>query len=60
VGLHAPVLASVVVAEMSGQLGLVPYTAAAALVAHRVVHLIERAEEARHVHVPAEQHEEDA
>ena len=60
VGLHAPVLASVVVAEMSGQLGLVPYTAVAALVAHRVVHLIERAEEARHVHVPAEQHEEDA
>ena len=60
VGLHAPVLASVVVAEMSGQLGLIPYTAVAAFVAHRIVHRIERVEEAVHAHVPAEQHEEDA
>jgi chloride channel protein, CIC family len=60
VGLHAPVLASVVVAEMSGQIGLVPFTAVAAFVAHRTVHAVDSAAEKRRIPVPHEQHDEDA
>ena len=60
VGLHAPVLASVVVAEMSGQIGLVPFTAVAAFVAHRTVHAVDAAAEKRRIPVPHEQHDEDA
>ena len=60
VGLHAPVLASVVVAEMSGQIGLVPFTTVAAFVAHRTVHAVDSAAEKRRIPVPHEQHDEDA
>jgi CIC family chloride channel protein len=60
VGLHAPVLASVVVAEMSGQIGLVPFTAVAAFLAHRTMHAVDVFEAKRHIPVPHEQHDEDA
>ena len=60
VGLHAPVLASVVVAEMSGQVGLIPFTAVAALLAHRAMHAVDVFEEKRRLPVPREQHDEDA
>ena len=60
VGLHAPVLASVVVAEMSGQMGLIPFTAVAAFLAHRTMHAVDVFEEKRRIPVPHEQHDEDA
>ena len=56
----APVLASVVVAEMSGQVGLIPFTAVAALLAHRAMHAVDVFEEKRRLPVPREQHDEDA
>jgi len=60
VGLHAPFLASVVVAEMCGQVGLIPFTAVAALLAHRAMHAVDVFEAKRHIPVPHEQHDEDA
>ena len=60
VGLHAPVMAAVVVAEMCGQIALVPLTAAAAYVAHRIVLAVDRVEESHDIVVPAEVHAEDA
>ena len=60
VGLHAPVMAAVVVAEMCGQIALVPLTAAAAYIAHRIVLAVDRVEESHDIVVPAEVHAEDA
>ena len=60
VGLHAPVLAGIVVAEMAGQLSLVPFTAAAALIAHAIIVRIDRSEESRDIAVPEPMHTEDA
>jgi hypothetical protein len=45
---------------MSGQIGLVPFTAVAAFVAHRTVHAVDSAAEKRRIPVPHEQHDEDA
>ena len=59
VGLHSPLMASVMVAEMCGQMGMVPFTAAAAFLAHRAVHRLDRWDEARKLHVPAAIHAED-
>ena len=60
VGLHSPLMAAVVVAEMCGQIGLIPFTAAAAFIAHRMVHVVNRFDSSRNAHVPHEMHEEDA
>ena len=60
VGLNAPVLAGIVVAEMAGQVALVPFTLVAALVAHRIVTAVNRAEESHDITVPLDVHVEDA
>lgn len=60
VGLHSPLMGAVVVAEMCGQIGLVPFTAVAAFIAHRLVHAANNFDAARRIHVPAAMHEEDA
>ena len=60
VGLHAPLLGAVVIAEMCGQVGFLPVTAAAAFIAHRMAHRLDHYEESRHIPVPHEMHEEDA
>ena len=59
VGLHSPLMAAVMVAEMCGQVGLIPFTAVAAFLAHLAVHRLEKFEESRHIHVPAAVHQED-
>ena len=60
VGLHAPVLAGIVVAEMSGQLSLMPFTFVAAVVAHFIVRTLDQTEQEHHVPVPQAVHTEDA
>ena len=60
VGLHAPVLAGIVVAEMSGQLSLMPFTMAAALIAHVIVRAVDRTEKEHDLPVPQPMHTEDA
>lgn len=59
VGLHSPLMASVMVAEMCGQMGMVPFTAIAAFIAHRAVHRLDRFEKERNIPVPAAMHAED-
>ncbi len=60
VGLHAPWLATVVIAEMSGHLGLLPVCILVALIGHLMVHGLDRYDRARNVMLPEEMHDEDA
>jgi CIC family chloride channel protein len=60
VGLHAPLLAAVVIAEMSGHLGLLPVCMAVALIAHLMVHGLDRYDRIRNVVLPEQMHDEDA
>ena len=59
VGLHSPLMASVMIAEMCGQMGMIPFTAVAAFLAHRAVDRLDRFEKARKMQVPAVMHAED-
>lgn len=60
VGLHAPLLAVVVIAELSGHLGLVPVCAMAAMLGHLMVHGLDRYDKNRNVSLPDVMHDEDA
>ncbi len=60
VGLHAPWLAAVVIAEMSGHMGLLPVCMVAAYMSHLLVHGLDRFDRSHNVAVPEEMHDEDA
>jgi H+/Cl- antiporter ClcA len=60
VGLNAPWLAAVVIAEMSGHMGLLPVCIAAAYMSHLMVHGLDRFDRSHNVVVPEEMHDEDA
>ena len=60
VGLHAPWLGAVVIAEMSGHLGLLPVCAVSSYMGHLMVHGLDRYDRARNVVLPEEMHDEDA
>lgn len=59
-GLHAPWLGAVVIAEMVGQINLIPICMVSSFVAHRCVHLLDRFEKSRRIPVPHVMHDEDA
>ena len=59
-GLHAPWLGAVVIAEMVGQINLIPICMASSFVAHRCVHFIDRFEQSRKLPTPHVMHDEDA
>ena len=59
-GLHAPWLGAVVIAEMVGQINLIPLCMASSFIAHQCVHALERFEQARRISLPKAMHDEDA
>jgi CIC family chloride channel protein len=60
VGLHAPWLAAVVIAEMSGHIGLLPICALFSFIGHRMVHVLDQIEQTRNLELPEAMHDEDA
>ncbi|MEI8286252.1 MAG: chloride channel protein [Actinomycetes bacterium] len=60
VGLHAPWLGAVVIAEMSGHMGLLPVCMVGSYMSHLMVHGLDRFDRARNIAVPEEMHNEDA
>jgi H+/Cl- antiporter ClcA len=60
VGLHAPWLAAVVIAEMSGHIGLLPICALFSFIGHRMVHVLDHIEQTRNLELPEAMHDEDA
>lgn len=60
VGLQAPWLGAVVIAEMVGQINLIPLCMAASFVAHQCIRTLDQFDRSRKIAVPQTMHDEDA